>query len=665
MFAYVRLLSGFQDQLLYRISDELVAQVKPGTLVLVPFRSGQVSARVEEVLLKLPADISFNVRDIIGLEQMPLDTNFEQFIRTIASFYLLEEHHFLQRIRSFLKEDKAEKIELSGPELVENNQVVQLTVQQQSIVEYLAPCITQGVYAPTLVHGVTGSGKTEVYKRLIEQAIAQNKSVVMLLPEVSLAMQFQRLLTRHLPNVTVIGFHSATQVTEKRRLWQLLLAGKPVLVIGVHLPILLPMSNLGLIIIDEEHEQGFLEKKHPKLNSKEIALWRAKIYKIPILLGSATPSLTSLRSVETNGWKFFQITERFAGKFPVIQKVLLTQQEGRRRKHFWVSKELEAEVRRVLSRKEQVIIYLNRRGFSFFVQCKECGFIFQCASCSVSLTLHRNKKQSEVRDVLRCHYCDFQKNLPPACPECKVGGDKLLKKGIGTQQVVEIFKNLFPEAVIERADLDSTSKKRSWEETVARFERGEINILIGTKTITKGYHFPRVTLVGILWADLNLHFPVYNAAEVTLQQIIQVAGRAGRGCLEGKVIIQLLADHPVFDYVDEQRYLDFCKEELAMRQLAQYPPTIRLATIELRHSKEIQVDADGARLKEFLENYSSEHNLGIRVNGPCLPVVHKIASYEMRNITIRAASFQALHRLLKAVQHQSFVSDIFIMISQQ
>ena len=238
-----------------------------------------------------------------------------------------------------------------------------------------------------------------------------------------------------------------------------------------------------------------------------MALWRAKIYGIPIVLGSATPSVNTLFQVEKKGWKLFQITQRFAGKFPEVKKVLLTEQD-RRRKYFWVSKELEQAVAQTLARKEQVIIYINRRGFSFFVQCKLCGFIFQCPHCSVSLTLHMTTRPGqEKKSQLCCHYCEYKLPSPKSCISCKAGSAHLLKKGIGTQQVVEIFQELFSYARIARADLDSTSKKKTWHKTVEQFEQGELDILIGTKSVTKGYHFPQVTLVGILWADLNLHFP--------------------------------------------------------------------------------------------------------------------------------------------------------------
>lgn len=662
MYIQVLLLNGFDKTFWYKVPLDLHAQVHEGSLVSVPLQQRKESALVVFVAQQLPPEITFKIREIVGLSTCPQDERYHQFLQKVSRFYFLKPLYFYQRMRHFLKEkDVAIKADSPSLDMVIGNPqlTVELTDEQQAIVDYLTPCISSPIYAPTLVHGVTGSGKTEVYKALIKAAIAQGKSVIMLLPEVTLALQFEHLLRQQLEHVRIIGFHSATKVTQKRALWDALVKAEPILIIGVHLPIMLPIKNLGLIIIDEEHELGFQEKKHPKLQSKEIAIWRAQHYNIPIILGSATPSLTSLQNVKRHNWKLFSITKRFAGTFPVVQKVILTLQGTRRRKAFWVSNELEKGITERLAKKEQIIIFLNRRGYSFFVQCRGCGFIFQCPDCAVSLTLHA------IDDVqkLRCHYCDHSKDLPSACPECKAPARELLKKGIGTQQVVQIFQELFPQAVIARADLDSTSKKRAWQQTVDDFKAGRIDMLIGTQTITKGYHFPKVTLVGVLWADLNLHFPVYNAGETTLQQLIQVAGRAGRQCAGGKVIVQAMHDHPIFDYLDEQKYLEFCAQELQAREESFYPPYSRLASIELKHKSEEQIDADAQALVDLLQDFNDKNNLEVTILGPALPLVQRIQSYEIRTILLKASTFKALHALLAHAQQFACESDVFVVVS--
>ena len=451
MFATVLLLNGFQRPLTYKIPEELEGKIGVGALIKVPLKTSQHLAYVVKIDLDFYSD--FNVREILGLQQFPDDIKYAEFIEKISKFYFVPTLHFYQRIRGFFADKKApaaSKAMAWGQDVStepdfchagldpasKSNQITILTSEQQLVIDYLKPFVKNPDYKPTLIHGVTGSGKTEVYSKLIQECIDNNKSVLLLLPEVSLSLQFERIFQKKLPNTKVIGFHSASKRSDRRALWNGLLKNEPALIVGVHMPIMLPINNLGLIIIDEEHEHGFLEKKHPRLNSKEIAIWRASIYKIPILFGSATPSLSSLHNVQAKDWKLFNITKRFAGSFPEIKKVILKSQKDQRRSNFWVSRELEIAIRDCLSRKEQAIIYLNRRGYSFFVQCKDCGHVFQCANCSVSLTLHAHYDQ----ETLRCHYCDFQKPLPAACPDCKSDQKNFLKKGVGTQQAVKIFQ---------------------------------------------------------------------------------------------------------------------------------------------------------------------------------------------------------------------------------
>jgi primosomal protein N' (replication factor Y) len=658
MFATVLLLNGFRQSLTYKVPDDLCSKVEVGSLVRVPLKAAQQLAYVTQLHSSFYSK-DFQIREILGLQQFPDDIKYADFIKKIAKFYFVPSLHFYQRIRGFFADKKADDIirESQTDTLISPNSVT-LTPEQSAIVDYLKPFIQKQDYKSTLIHGVTGSGKTEVYSKLIEECIKNNKSVLFLLPEVSLSLQFERIFQKKLHGVKIFGFHSASKISDRRALWNALLSNQPALIIGVHMPVMLPVNNLGLIIVDEEHEQGFVEKKHPRINSKEAAIWRASIYKIPILLGSATPSLTSLYNVEKNGWKLFKITKRFSGGFPEIQRVLLKSQRDQKRRNFWVSRELEDAILECLSKKEQTIIYLNRRGYSFFVQCKACGFIFQCPNCSVSLTLHANSGQ----EVLRCHYCDFQKHLPGSCPECKAGD--FLKKGIGTQQAVKIFQELFPKAVIARADLDTTVKKRTWHQTVEMFELGQIDILIGTQTITKGYHFPHVTLVGVLWADLNLHMPIYNAAETSIQQLIQVAGRAGRSQNKSRVIIQTMKEHRVFDYLGEIDYLKFCAEESELRKEVGYPPFCRLVQVELRNPSCITLDQDAEMLSDLLHQINKDQGLDTVILGPAYPVISKIQNVEIRQIFLKAKTFACIYKLLNQIDFTKFESRVFIISSQ-
>lgn len=661
MFAHVLLLNGFSKQLTYIIPEELIPDISIGSIVQVPLRALKVPALVIALYQERDSTTTFKIKEILACEKFPQDSHYHEFITKVSQFYFVPVLHFYQRLKKFLDDKKREDVSINTRIITDvPGKIVTLTHEQELVVSHISPFITHQDYKPTLLHGVTGSGKTEVYKKLIQVAHTSGKTCIVLLPEVSLSMQFEALFKKTLPTIDIFGFHSASTITEKRSLWQALIAGKPVLIIGVHLPIILPVKNLGLIIIDEEHEQGFVEKKHPKMNSKELAIWRASIYKIPILLGSATPSLHSLENVKRHNWKFMQITKRFAGAFPTIEKVILSElSRAQKRPYFWITPALGRAIRTCLDNKEQVIIYLNRRGYSFFVQCKSCGFIFQCPHCSVSLTLHQDRT---AQTSLRCHYCNFTQNMPKACPECKQPESQFIKKGLGTQQAVQILQDLFPTARIARADLDSTSKKRAWQNTVAQFERNELDILVGTQTITKGYHFPNVTLIGILWADLNLHFPLYNAAETTIQQLIQVAGRAGRTRPGSKVIVQALKDHPIFDYLNEETYLKFCAKEILDRKEMEYPPCGRLIQIEFRHKELSKVDIDSIDCVKLLQKHVLNNAIPVAILGPALPLVSKIQNIEIRTILLKSQTYKHLHELVHLTLAQKYTSDILIAV---
>jgi primosomal protein N' (replication factor Y) len=672
MFIYVKLVNGFKKPLIYKVPAHLIEQKLDGKLVTVPLRTQIIPALTLKTVTYLEIEPDYEIKSIIGLVVFPEDAHYETFLNKLSSFYFLTPLHFYHRIQQFL-EEKVEDPEPINVHASAQKPVV-LTDEQQHVVTYVEAFIQIPAFKPTLLHGVTGSGKTEVYKNLINQCVTQGKSTILLLPEVSLSLQFERVLKLQLPDIEIYSFHSASKKSEKKACWQALLQGKSILIIGVHIPILLPVSNLGLIIIDEEHEAGFQEKKHPKINSKDCALWRAFACNIPILLGSATPSMTSLYNVRKKKWAFFQLTKRFSGQFPTIKKVLLTEQKKRHDASWWISQELEYAIRQRLVKKEQTIIYINRRGYSFFVQCKLCGFIFECPNCSVSLTLHLKQVRTKIpktmvtamwpgeqEATLRCHYCDFKQAYLPSCPSCKAPEKELLKKGIGTQQIVLILKKLFPSARIERADLDSTTQK-NWQEIVKQFEQGELDILVGTKTITKGYHFPNVTLVGILWADLTLHFPVYNASETTLQSLIQVAGRAGRLHENSEVVLQIMHDHPIFNFAHEERYINFADSELELRQETHYPPFYRLVCLELKNSSTHQIDIDAQNLVTRLRVIIHKNNLPVDILGPSLPPVSKVQKSEIRHINLKSESFATLHHLLRLCNTEQYDSAVFIVI---
>jgi primosomal protein N' (replication factor Y) (superfamily II helicase) len=649
MFITVQLLNGFHEPLLYSVPHTWPSQPSIGSVVQVPLRAKIVPALVTHIAQEKPANLSFTIKDAHTLEEFPSDQHYLHFMTQLARYYTVEPVHLIKRLKQFLKQTTRDA---SFPYNTSRNTVMlQLTDEQQQVATFLMHHITNPAYTPTLLHGVTASGKTEVYKKLMMHAIQEHKSVLFLLPEVTLAIAFAHRLRTELPTDTPLySFHSATTPQEKRTLWQHLINQHPVIIIGVHLPVLLPIHNLGLIIVDEEHETGYQEKKHPKINSKDAAIWRASLYNIPILLGSATPSLQTLHNVEQKKWHFFQLKNRFAGLFPAVKVVLLT--DKAERKNFWISTPLYNAIKERLAHREQTIIFLNRRGFSFFVQCSQCSFVFRCPNCSVSLTLHADNQ-------LTCHYCAYSITLSPHCTQCNADGSSLLKKGIGTQQIVAILQKLFPNARIARADLDTTSKQKNWDTTVQKMHAGEIDILVGTQTITKGYDFAGVTLVGIVWADLNLHFPLFNASETTLQQLLQVAGRAGRKTSHSLVIVQAMENHDIFAYLNEIDYLQFFTDALSSRQALGYPPCKRLVEIEMKHRTAQILEKEAQRLAHYLITQKNQSAYDIQILGPAKPPVHTIANTHIRKIYIKGADIGIILHLFNSIKQSSYKSSLY------
>jgi primosomal protein N' (replication factor Y) len=645
MYIKVKLLKGFKEELTYHVPVHYT--VHEGSLVTVPIRTKTAPALVIACMLRLHEPVSYIIKDIVAVEPFPHDPHYVPFVEQLSRYYQLDQLTLVGRLRQFLNQ-KETATELPESSATHEPMLTCLTPEQQTVVDFVTPYIKQPSYMPTLLHGVTGSGKTEVYKKLIIETIAQHKAVLFLVPEVTLAVHFQALFKQQLPTtILIIGFHSATSIKEKRTLWHLLRGQQPVVIVGVHLPILLPLPHVGLLLIDEEHDVGFQEKKHPKINSKEAALMRAQRHNIPIVLGSATPSVSSLNNVNQRNWSFFTLKKRFAGAFPTVQVVPLNDKKQRR--NFWISTKLEHALANRLARGEQAIIFLNRRGYSFFVQCKQCGFIFSCSQCSVSLTLH-------AHDKLHCHYCGMQHQLAAACPHCSADAASFLKKGIGTQQIVAILQTLFPRARIGRADLDTTVNRKEWQNTMHAMRTGELDILVGTQTVTKGHHFPHVTLVGVLWADLNLNFPIYNAAEITLQQLIQVAGRAGRQSSSSSVIVQTMIDHPIFAYLNEIDYLKFFDQELELRILLGYPPHQRLIELELKYNEEEQLDHDAQLVVHRLQQAM---NANMQILGPAKPPVHTIQNTHRRKIYLKGNSIQQLITLYEKIQKDDLQSALF------
>jgi primosomal protein N' (replication factor Y) len=479
-----------------------------------------------------------------------------------------------------------------------------LTPEQKQALEYIRHVLIQvdaGIQAPPIVlHGVTGSGKTEVYLQAIESVLNQGRTAIVLVPEISLTPQTaERFRQRFGPQVAVM--HSRMTLKERQYEWSRLKEGIVDIVVGARSALFAPLDRLGLIVLDEEHENSYKQDAAPRYHAREVAIKRAELTGAVVLLGSATPTLETYYQTQKGPFHLLELTKRVESRpLPKIEVVDLRQElkEGNRS---MFSRLLQTNLAEVLHKGEQAILFLNRRGFSSFVNCRSCGLVMRCSNCAVSLTYH------SPNHLLRCHYCNYQRQLPPRCPEC--GSNYLRHFGIGTQRVEEEVRSFFPEARILRVDVDTTTGRDSYAEFFQAFKGREIDILVGTQLIAKGLDFPGVTLVGVITADTSLNLPDFRAAERTFQLLTQVAGRAGRGDRLGKVILQTYSpEHYSVLTAQYQDFKAFYRAEIQNRIQWQYPPCWAMVRVLVSGISENQVQMAAELLGRYLEKRIVEKN---------------------------------------------------------
>lgn len=449
---------------------------------------------------------------------------------------------------------------------VDSTQNLKLTDEQEKAFNKVAETIDNNKYEQFLLYGVTGSGKTEVYLQLIDKAIKENKSAIVLVPEISLTPQMLDRFISRFGKEKIAVLHSKLSIGERHDEWERIKDGKAKIVIGARSAIFAPVQNLGIIIIDEEHDSSYKSEATPKYNAKEVAKKIAKEAKIPLLLGSATPDLTTFYNAkECNKITLLELTKRANNSnLPKVEIVDLKQELANGNRSM-LSHDLYQAIEQNLKDKLQTILFLNRRGYSTFIMCRNCGYTVKCKNCNISMTYH------SYENKLKCHYCGYEEKLVKTCPEC--GSDKIRYFGTGTQKLEQEIHKQFPQAKTIRMDVDTVTKKNSHEEILNKFKNEEADILIGTQMVVKGHHFPKVTLVGVIAADSSLNIDDYRATERTFQILTQVAGRAGRENLPGKVIIQSYnPENFSIQNAQKQNYEEFYETEIALRKQLKYPP---------------------------------------------------------------------------------------------
>ena len=432
-----------------------------------------------------------------------------------------------------------------------------------------------------LLHGVTGSGKTEVYINCIQNAVGRGRTAIMLVPEISLTPQVFRIFRERFGEKVAI-LHSGLSAGERFDEWRRLLAGEAVIAIGARSAVFAPLKNVGLIIIDEEHDNSYISESNPRYFTHEVAEERARLNGCPLVLGSATPSIDSYTLAEDGEYKLLELPERINLRRLPDMNIVDMRQEIRQGNTSVFSKALTAELHKCVEGGNQAMIFINRRGHSSFVMCRACGYVAHCGSCDVSLVYHRDD------ETLKCHYCGGSYSMLDVCPEC---GDAHIRYGnVGTQRVEAELKAMFPKVKILRMDNDTTRTKDAHYNILNKFLRREAQILIGTQMIAKGHDFPFVTLVGLMDADLSLHFSDYRAAERTYQIVTQVSGRAGRDTLEGKVVLQTYSPkHYVYRFAAANDYAGFYKKEASIRRATKFPPYSRIVRILYSAEKESDI----------------------------------------------------------------------------
>lgn len=678
MFLKIALPVPLSDGCLVYSLPEGMPMPKRGARVLVPLQKREAVGLFIAPCLKRP---EFEIREIkeIWDESSFLPSHLLDCLEWASRYYMYPLGHIIDEIiPSELLSERTPKVGRRlrtmavFSELSQAPERICLNSEQTAAVKAIETAITRGEYVPFLLYGVTGSGKTEVYLHLSERSLAMGKQVLILVPEIAMTAQTIARFQARFGDV-VSAIHSGLTPAQRKNEWRRILKGDAKVVVGARSAVFAPVWNLGLIVVDEEHDSSYKQEEKFRYSARDIAVMRARISSAVVLLGSATPSLSSYHNAMSGKYRLLTLTRRVENRaLPSVSLVNMREDMQNKRKKkqrqrregiqpiagdnpLWLSQELDAAISQTLERKEQVLLFLNRRGYASHIFCADCGHVFSCDHCSVSLSWHRKKdrarglseKESDRQGFLLCHYCG--KSLPamPVCPKCEGANIKTL--GYGTERVVDELRVRYSGARVAQLDRDVASAKGYVEDVLTAFRNREIDILVGTQMVTKGHDFPYLTLVGVLFADMGLNLPEYNAGERTYQLLSQVAGRAGRAGLEGRVIVQTwLPEHYVMEYVARHDYSGFYEREISARSRLSYPPFSRMINLLFNGHKEEDVEKAAYYVRdraEALRVLKPSLYAGTEVLGPAPSPISRLKRQYRWQLLLKAV--QGLHAFCK------------------
>ena len=587
-------------------------------------------------------DKNYESKNENQLKILELFKNSNQVLKKVCTDISLSSTNTLLK-NNILKETKVEEYRLKNNIEKQENKII-LNEEQKSVIN----SVELNKFKPYLLHGVTGSGKTEVYMNLIEKVLNDKKQAIVLVPEISLTPQLVNIFRKRFGNDIAI-LHSGLSNGEKYDEWRKIERKEVNVVIGARSAIFAPFTNLGIIIIDEEHSSTYKQENNPKYSAIDIALWRAKKYNIPLILGSATPSIESYTRALQNIYTLLTMKNRVNNNYP--KTILVDMKDEIKKGNKIISSMLDEKIKDRLEKNEQIIILLNRRGYTTITTCKNCGYTDKCPHCDIPLTYHKTS------NMMRCHYCGYAHKMITICPECK--SESIDNFGMGTQKLESILNEKYAARII-RMDQDTTTTKGSHEQIINDFKNHKYDILIGTQMISKGLDFPNVTLVGVINGDASLNIPDFRSAERTFQLLNQVAGRSGRGVLPGEVIIQgFNVDHYSIVKACNNDYIGFYNEELKIRKVLKYSPYYNLCLIKIKSKNYNEALTESNKIIKYLKDKNIENTI---VLGPTPALIPKINDIYNIQIIIKFKNTGILMKELEFINNYYRTSKVVVEI---